>query len=316
MAGNTYGSHNVQCGRSHTDLPRKTPRMTDSLMCTLGHVATTRQLANRGISTERISAALQAGRIQRLRRGIYGCAHADKRTARAASVGGALTCVSLLRESGVWAGTSRTIHVQLPPGTARPISADLTSHWERPRFPMESKWRAGRLQAMWRAIHCLDEENAIAALESALHERYLSGKDIHRIALHAPRRLHPGVDNLERNSGSGNETIVRRRLQSAGFSVSAQPYVPGMGHEDLLVEECVGLDIDGRQWHGEDRYEIDHDRDLHVEGLGRHVLRISTSQIHSTWPTTLAVIERVVNDAIQERDRRRGRILVLRDDPI
>ncbi len=285
-------------------------------MCTLGHIATTKQLAREGISAFRIARAIEAGRIRRLRRGVYGCTHVSRLMARAASVGGALTCVSILREAGVWAGNSRTLHIQLPPGTAKPSAPDITAHWESPRFPMKSKWRAGRLQSIWRAIHCLDDENAIATLESALHLGFLSSSEAERIAVHAPRRLRPGIDNLETNSGSGNETIVHRRLQAAGYSTTAQAHVPGMGHEDLLIEQCVGLDVDGREWHGEDRYEIDHARDLHVEGLGRHVLRISTSQIHVTWPSTLAVIERVVNDAIRERDRRRGRIVVRFDDPL
>jgi very-short-patch-repair endonuclease len=181
---------------------------------------------------------------------------------------------------------------------------------------METAWRASPLQAMWRAIHCLDEENAIAALESALHLAFLSKSEVRRLVLRAPRRLHPSVDRLVSNSGSGNETIVRRRLQASGYSVATQAYVPGMGHEDLLVEDCVGLDVDGREWHGEDRYETDHARDLHVEGFGRHALRISTSQIHVSWPSTMAVIERVVNDAIRERDRRSGRIVIGKNDPI
>ncbi|HEX4443551.1 MAG TPA: hypothetical protein VHZ81_08255 [Galbitalea sp.] len=172
------------------------------------------------------------------------------------------------------------------------------------------------MQAMWRAIHCLDEENTVAALESALHSKFLTAPEIKRIALLAPRRLHPAVDQLDASSGSGNETIVRRRVQQAGYRVTTQAYVPGMGHQDLLVEDCVGLEIDGRAWHGADRYEIDHKRDLHSEGLGRHVLRISTRQIHVSWPTTMAVIERVVNDALRERSRRAGRVLIPVDDPI
>jgi very-short-patch-repair endonuclease len=289
--------------------------MAVSLLCSLGHIATTRQLQERGVSAFRLRSAVEAGRVKHLRRGVYACTHVPELEEKAALAGGAASCISILREAGVWAGNSRSLHLQVAPGRPRPDADGLVLHWEHPRFPMASPWRAGRMQAMWRAIHCLDEENSIAALESALHLEFLTRAEVGRLALHAPRRLHPGVDRLESNSGSGNETIVRRRLQSAGYSVVTQAYVPGMGHEDLLVEDCVGLDVDGREWHGEDRYEIDHARDLRVEGFGRHVLRPSTSQIHVTWPTTLAVIERVVGDAIRERDRRAGRILIDRDAP-
>jgi very-short-patch-repair endonuclease len=172
------------------------------------------------------------------------------------------------------------------------------------------------MQALWRAIHCLDEENAIAAMESALHLGFLTPAELRRIGANAPRRLLPAARHLVDSSGSGNETIVRRRLERVGYHLESQAFVPGMGHGDLLVEGCLGLDVDGREWHGEDRYEIDHDRDLRSEGLGRHVIRISTRQIHVTWPSTLAVIERAANDAIRERNRRNGRLIVAEDDPL
>ncbi|WP_167136976.1 hypothetical protein [Diaminobutyricimonas sp. TR449] len=164
-------------------------------------------------------------------------------------------------------------------------------------------------------MHCLDDENAIAAMESAVHEGFLTPADVMRLATLAPRRLGDGIRRLEFASGSGNETIVRLRLQRAGFRVESQAHVPGMGHEDLLVEGCVGLDVDGRQWHGEDRFAIDRDRDIHVEGLGRRALRIRTAHITDTWPHTLAVIERVVADARREQRRRQGRVLLTVDDP-
>jgi Transcriptional regulator, AbiEi antitoxin len=173
---------------------RNTLAVTAPLMCTLGHIATTRQLADCGISAFRITTAVQAGRVVRLRRGIYGCPHLPEPTARAVRVAGALTCVSILREAGVWAGNSRTVHVQLAPGTARPRLPDITPHWEHPRFPMETRWRASPLQAMWRAIHCLDGENAVAALESALH-----------------LGLHPGLRAEHGSRGPSGRKLRRAR---------------------------------------------------------------------------------------------------------
>jgi very-short-patch-repair endonuclease len=181
---------------------------------------------------------------------------------------------------------------------------------------MDSRVQVTRMQALWRAIHCLDEENAIAAMESAIHTRFLTVAQVKRIGVLAPRRLQPAARRLVPESGSGNETIVRRRIESVGYRVETQAYVPGMGRGDLLVEGCLGLDVDGREWHGEDRYAIDHERDLRAEGLGRHILRISTSQIHVTWPNTIAVIERALNDAMRERDRRNGRIVLGLHDPL
>jgi very-short-patch-repair endonuclease len=285
-------------------------------LCSIGHVATTAQLLAGGVKRSQIVRELGVGSIVRPRRGIFACSHIPALTLRAAQLGGALTCVSVLREAGVWAGDPAVLHVQLRPDSRSRSAADARFHREYPRFEMESRARAGPAQALWRAIHCLDEENAIAAMESAIHEGFLPETLVREIGRLAPRRLTPLVAGLIANSGSGNETIVRLRLERVGYRVVAQGAVPGLGHQDLVVEDCVGLEVDGRRWHGEDRFANDRDRDLHSEGLGRRVLRLRASHIHSTWTHTLTVIQRVVDDAVRERKRRAGRIVVARDDRI
>jgi hypothetical protein len=292
-------------------LPVKQP-----LLCTLGHIAATNELTSRGVSPYRISAAVSEGKIRRIRHGIYACLHVQVAPSVAASVGGAITCISVLREAGVWAGDSRLVHVQLSPGARRPASAVIKAHWEVPRFEMETPWRAGRMQALWRAIHCLDEENAIAAMESAIRKRFLNVEQVRRIGRLAPRRLQPAAVQLVTNSGSGNETIVRRRLEAVGYAVESQAHVPGLGHQDLLVEGCLGIEVDGREWHGEDQFDEDRRRLLQAAGLGRHTLQISAKQVHETWPLTAAVIARSVEDAVRDRDRRRGKNLFALDAPL
>ena len=112
------------------------------------------------------------------------------------------------------------------------------------------------------------------------------------------------------------EDIVRLRLERFGYHVVAQGNVPGMGHEDLVVEDCVGLEVDSQRWHDGNRYTIDRDRDLHVAGFGRPVLRLRPAYVHESWQQTLAVIERIVADARRERSRRTGRVLVGYADPL
>lgn len=276
-------------------------------LCTAGHVSRGRDLIGLVTASE-LKAAVRAGEVIRVRRGVFVCAHADSQLIGAATVGGALTCTSILAEQGVWVGTSTTPHLQMPP-TARRPTGSATLHWVHPRFGMETPWRTTRLQALWQAIHCLDAENALAAIESAIHLRFVSGDELKRLLVHAPQRLHSWMRHLSFTSQSGNESVVRVRLQRVGYSVVSQGLVPGMGHEDLVIEDCVGLDVDGRRWHGEDRFLIDRDRDLRVEGFGRSALRIAAPHIWESWPSTLAVIDRVVADALRER-RRRGGVLL------
>jgi len=287
--------------------------MSASVLCSFGHVASVAQLRATGLTEARVRAAVSRGEIVRLRRGTYGCTHLDPLTASAASVGGAVTCLSLLRESGVWAGHGVRTHLQLAPQAShvplRFLTADgLTPrfHWERPRFGMETPWRATRMQALWQAIRCLDEENAIAALESAIHTGFLPLDDILRLWQLAPRQLREYCPELVAISGSGNETVVRLRLQGVGFRVKPQGAIPGLGHQDLVVNDCLGLEIDSRAWHaGDEQRAIDLDRDLHAAGLGRPTIRILPAHIYSRWPQTLAVIERATADATREVGRRR-----------
>ncbi len=296
--------------------------MSSSFLCRLGHVASVSQLRENGLTEARVRAAMSRGDIVRLRRGTYGCTHLDSLTATAARVGGAVTCASLLRESGVWAGHGMRAHLQLAPQASHVLREALDAeglaprlHWERPRFGMETSWRASRMQALWQAIHCLDEENAIAALESAIHIGFLPLDDILRLWRLAPRRLREHCPRLVLVSGSGNETVVRLRLQRVGYRVEPQGAIPGLGHQDLVVNDCLGLEIDSRTWHdGDEQRTIDYNRDLHAAGLGRPTIRILPVHIHSNWPQTLAVIERAAADAAHDLGRRRGRVIMRVED--
>jgi very-short-patch-repair endonuclease len=275
-------------------------------LCALGHVSNARQLAAGGWTRARLDAALQSGVVVRLRRGLFACAHLDEATAAAGRLGGALTCVSVLRQSRVWAGNGQRLHIQVPPSSS--ISAPAAKlHWVVPEFGMESQCRTSALQALWQALHCLDEEHAIASVESAVKEKFISREELAELIHRAPRRLQSGLATIIMNSGSGNETVVRRRLAHVGYRVVPQGHIPGLGHQDLVVEDCVGLEIDSHEWHDSDsQRDNDTTRDLHSEGLGRHVLRIRANHIYASWPQTLAVIDRVVADARLLRGLRLG----------
>lgn len=282
------------------------------LLCALGHIADTQTLLRAGVGRGRLQQAAATGVAWRPRRGTYACPHLDRDLAYAAHVGGALTCATVLDRLGVWSGFGARVHLQVPtthgrmPPLTDPHGYLPRVHWHEPRFGMTSRWRAGPKQALWQAMHCLDTENAVAAMESAVHEGVLSEREVRALAADAPRRLSRDIRDLEFQSGSGNESIVRVRLRRHGFRVEVQAPVPGLGHQDLLVEDVLGLEVDSRKFHDTpDQFELDRDRDLHAAGLGRWTLRVRPAHITQTWEVTLAVIERLVADGLRER-RRRG----------
>lgn len=286
-------------------------RTMTSVLCSFGHISTTHEMLRNGVTRWQLHSGVAEGLVTRPRRGVYACNHVDRNIRAAAELGGAVSCLTVLRRAGVWAGHDRRLHVQVSPGArppARDVGRTIRLHWETPRFEAE-KFEVGAAEALRQAARCLDTENAIAALESAGHERMLPCDEIEQIFRMAPRRVRRAVAALEFRSGSGIETIARLRLIDAGYRVEAQGHVPGLGHQDLVVEDCVGIEVDGREWHGEDRFATDRDRDIQAEGLGRRSLRLRASHLFETWPHTLTVIERVVSDATTLR-RLRGWPLV------
>ncbi len=277
--------------------------MSTTRLCATGHIATAHDLIAMGASRGQLSRAVAAGRLLRLRTGVYACPHVDETIATAARLGGAVTCVTRLRAAGVWAGDSRKLHIQVPPNASERTVPGVHVHWGLPRFAMTTAWEASRMQALWQAIRCLDEENAIAALESALHKRFLTSSQVAELCRLAPARLRDGIARMVDDSGSGLETIARLRLQRGGHDVISQAGVPGLGHQDLLVDDCVALEIDGAQWHGADQFESDRERDLHAARLGRRTLRLTARQVMGDWPDTLTAIERAVDDSRRVRSR-------------
>ncbi|TFC32038.1 hypothetical protein E3O53_12180 [Cryobacterium sp. TMT2-18-3] len=299
-------------------------RSTATLICTLGHAAMTDELLRLGVAPRQLRMAIARGTVVRAARGVYLCAHADRDQRDAAVAHGRISCLSALRRANVWAGIDRSLHLQVPAhatGT-RPVRDQggqrIHYHWAQPRFPetTERSWLVSPMEAVWQAIHCLDEEHAIACLESAVHEGFLTIDQVRELCARAPVRLAGGICELEFTSGSGMETIVRRRLRHVGYSVVAQVKVAGIGDEDLVVEDCVAIETDGEKWHGPDRFHADRIRDLKTEALGRRSIRLTQDQVLYEWETTLAAIARVVTDAQREQSRRFGRLLTRRDDPV
>jgi very-short-patch-repair endonuclease len=86
----------------------------------LGGIATRSQLIAQGISGFRLTAAVRAGAIRRVRQGHYANLDADVARLAAVRLGGRLGCLSALHAFGLWDGNDdRRIHISLPANAAR-----------------------------------------------------------------------------------------------------------------------------------------------------------------------------------------------------
>jgi very-short-patch-repair endonuclease len=267
-----------------------------TLMCAAGHVATAAQL-RRYFTARHLRAACERGLIRRPARGMYSCAHLDAQSVLAIKAGGRLDCVSSLARHEVWSGVELPgLHLRMEPHQHVRTPIPAVVHW-RGTLQRASLLEVAPVDAVLQAIRCLGPDDALACVESALHTGFLSDDQLDLVLLHAPARLHPILSRIDRGAQSGYETLVRLKLIRAKLRVRTQGYVPGAGHVDIIVEECVGLEVDGERWHGPERFLADRTKDLNAELQGVRTLRIGRPHIFEDWDRTLAAIQRMVTDA-------------------
>ena len=79
------------------------------------------------------------------------------------------------------------------------------------------------------------------------------------------------------------------RLRTEGYSLVSQASTGLLGANDLLIEDTVALELDGREFH-ESTFERDRLRDLISTTEGRHVIRVSRRMLRHQWPLILEAI--------------------------
>lgn len=264
-------------------------------ICGVGHIVASGQLRSRGATQRDLSAAVRSGRLIRLKPGTYACSHADSDLRAAAKASAQLDCLSVLgRIENQWTGVGRpALHLRAKPGThLGAVPADYVVHWSRrcDTAPVST------VEALVQSVRCLSSIDWLASVESALHLGAIDFAALDVLETATPQRMLPTLSRLNRGAQSGFETHTRVLLQNAGHTVATQVPVPGTGPLDLLVDGCVGVETDGEKWHAE-RFLEDRTKDIVVEGWGIRVLRIGRPHIFTTWPQTLATIERMIRDA-------------------
>ncbi|RXZ44101.1 type IV toxin-antitoxin system AbiEi family antitoxin domain-containing protein [Agromyces binzhouensis] len=312
------------------------PRLLDELS-RLGHVARASTLIARGVDRRQISRAVAHGAVIRPRRDWIAAPSADREQLAAVATGAAIGCVSALRRLGVWAGEDDVLHLHAPPsaGHVQPASRSdrggasmawhpLAAHHRRradgvrdavagaPRVhwapdPAPERafdWIVSPEAALARAVRCLPEEHARAAIDSVLHERVLTRLGVEAV-LAGVATTRVLVDEYTGRLESGVESLFVRRLVDAGHSVVPQVRFANLGRFDGLIDGMVLFEIDGRAHHsGPKEFHRDRDRTLVGQAFGVPVVRPSARHVLEDWPTVIAAVARAVADAALVRAAR------------
>jgi very-short-patch-repair endonuclease len=251
-------------------------------------------MAADGISWRRLRNAERDGALIRVRRGHYAVGGTRDSVVQAVRVGGRLACVSAVLDCGIFGFDDGALHVNVGPSSSRlrayrespheVFSNDgnrLRLHWdESQRSPQVSEYRVELTDAIRQVFHCQNYRLAMATLENALHLKRLSVGDVSQIFSGLPKSKQYLQKLVDSRADSGQETVLRLIVAEAGFAFDFQANVPGVGRVDLMVEGCIVVEADSRQFHdGWEAQVRDRARDVRLAALGFMSLRVVYSDI-------------------------------------
>lgn len=236
--------------------------------------------------------------MHRVRNGWYTILAAEVPRVAAVRSGGRLTGASALFELGAWMlDPPARVSVAVPAhSSARPADARVVMHWEDPCGPPTMPGVAALCDALVRLA--LDEpaDVSIPCFDWALATGRLDRVDLERVLLRLPPATRLLAEWIDLRSQSMLESVARVRLLSSGWSVRSQVRVGELGSIDLVVEDQIALELDGRAFH-ESTFERDRRKDLEIAIEGRHSIRISFSIVRDSWPD----VERAITATLAAR---------------
>jgi len=257
----------------------------------LGGVASVRTLHQHGFTSHALAQAARERRIRRVRRGLYADPQLPLAVLVAALHSGALTCVSILELKGVWLlHAADHVHVWLRPHThpTEHEGCECVTHWGpgAPRYGMASV-----PDALVQLLRCQGDEAFFCAYESAWNRRLLSSADRAHVKASIPADARWMVDLARPDAGSGLESLTRLRLHPFGLHVQSQANILGIEFVDLLIEDAVIVEVDGRRNHETpERRHNDLRRDAMASELGLETLRFDYAQVVHTWEQVQASV--------------------------
>ncbi|WP_121370974.1 glycyl-tRNA synthetase [Frondihabitans australicus] len=263
-----------------------------------------RQLVRLGAADHHLTEAVRGGEVRRPRRGWYTTWPPHDRRFVAVRVGGRLTGASALAELGAWAWNHHPrITVSVPANAARlRWKRRVRVVWVRPEVVGRgSSWSVALEDALREAITEVPFEEAVAALDWALHFQILRLDDLERIVQGLPTDVRGIVGWVDPKCESFLESIVRTRARLAGYSVVIQRVLRTNERIDLVVNGVVGVEVDGKEYH-ENKFERDRRKDLEIVLDGEIPLRLTYSMIESDW----ASVERALGRAVAMHVRSSG----------
>lgn len=136
--------------------------------------------------------------------------------------------------------------------------------------------------ALVQMMRCQTTCFAFASMNDALRQKLLLREDVPEIFSGLPDRFRPLQPLVDGRGDSGQEFVLRFIMREAGFAFETQVGIAGVGRVDMVVEGCVILEADSRQFHdGWEAHRRDRarDRGAAIRGYATH-RAVSTDILH------------------------------------
>ncbi len=267
------------------------------------------ELLASGMSGRAITEAVRSRSLLRVRRDNYALPETDAHTLEAVRVGGRLACVSAAQELGIFSFDSDFTHLHVARGSSRLRNPRFrrVALSEMPRDGVELHWwpliepgdgteyAVGARDALAQIIRCQPRNYALAALDTALHERAIRPSDLAEIFRHVPDKHGELRTLIDARADAGQESVLRQLIRDAGLRCEIQVVIGGVGRVDMVVEGCVVVEADSRAHHKTwEQHVRDRTRDRLLAELGYPSLRVLYQDIFFDPDGVIRAIEELV----------------------
>lgn len=257
------------------------------------------------LTRRQILRRMDAGALVRVRRGVYATREACREVVTAAAHGGALGCESAARHHGLWVlGDEVPLHVwmrddrhQYPhPGCS------CITHWDGDG----AEWSPAPPsvpRVLLQIFRCRGGESFFVALESARRLRRIDARGLKALRSAIGPAGRDLIDFSRDDSDSGLESLVRVRTRRYGWNVRSQAPIIATGDVDLLIEDWLIVETDGRANHESTAHRHkDLNRDANAASWGHVTLRFDYAMVIHDWDLVERAI--VATMALHPRLRR------------
>lgn len=199
---------------------------------------------------------------------------------------------------GLWTpDEEHEFHLARPAHAGRTYgdATNVIEHWQSTPWRTRESAVESVPGLVRQVLLCCDREQALTIIDSALNKRQLTLNQLARVIRSLPPRYASVLDEVDRASESGLETLCRLRLGRLGHRIRSQVFIDGVGRVDLLIGDRLVIEADGREWHkGADAFLADRTRDLTLVRLGYIVIRPAYEHIVYEWPLVELTVAAIV----------------------